>query len=597
MGRNPFLPRSASRAPASTPGGPGMRRALALVTLCLNAWVLFHFHDQFWWAPDEGNYAHVAERVLDGEVLHADVQDIHPGYVNFTNAAALGLFGRELVSMRYPLVFLGILQSAIVFWILAPFGAFAAVAGATTITALGFVQFLDPTAHWYALFLVILLAGVLERVRPGTPWRLDAVGGIVMMALLFRQLSGVFVAMGALTFLLLEHTTHPSEAMATPARHQAPWGARVLLLIMLGGLAGYLIRATEIVGWLLFGIWPVLLLVWAVGATRTSNTAVAGMVGRMARGAAIAASPLFAYHVAHGSLGAWYDDVVVTALGFPRMPFFDAMNYGAHLASAIGSVLHSGVAGVVNGTTWALLTIAAATAGALVLRQVASGATPLSPLPILAMFYAVVSVHYQIPIYLTYTAGLSIVALLWSTRGATPAAAGSLVIAGIALWFHAGQPLSRGIGGMMDGVRITLDAENDLPRVGLRIERADVELYREVLGVIDRDAPPGSTILAVPSHAELYFLGERRNPFRFFNTALGVRTPADLEEVLATIERDPPALVFHDAADKYNTAASDAIMQQVEATYDALRPIGPFRVFRRPAVPVAGGQRPQSSRE
>ena len=597
MRRNPFLREPAPRGPASRPGRPGMRAALALVALCANAWVLIHFHDQFWWAPDEGNYAHVAERVLDGEVLHADVQDIHPGYVNFANAAALGLFGRELVSMRYPLVVLGIVQAAIVLWILAPFGTVAAIAGATTITALGFVQFLDPTAHWYALFLVVLLAGVLHGVRPGTRWRLDAVGAIIMTTVLFRQLSGVLIAMGALTFLLLEPSREPADGTQQSARHRAPWAARVLLLVMLAGLAGYLIRATEIVGWLLFGIWPVLLMVWAVRATRMSNTAVVGLVGRLSRGAAIAALPLLVYHVVGGSLGAWYHDVVVTALGFPALPFFGTMNYGAHLATAIGSVLHSGVAGIVNGTTWALLTIAAATAGTLVLRQTARGTAGLGPLPVLAIFYAVVSVHYQIPIYLTYTAGLSIVAVLWLTRGATPVAAGSFVVAGVALWFHAGQPLSRGIAGMMDGIRISLADENDLPRVGLRIERADVDLYREVLAVIEREAPPGSTILAVPSHAELYFLSQRRNPFRFFNTALGVRTPADLDEVLATIERAPPVLVFHDPADKYNTAASDVIMHRVEATYEALPPIGPFRVFRRPAAPVAGGQRPQSSRE
>lgn len=101
---------------------------VALGVLALNAWVLVHFHDRFWWAPDEGNYAHVAERILDGDVLHADVQDIHPGYVNFTNAAALALFGRELVSMRYPLVALGVVQCLIMFLVLRSAGLFTAAA-------------------------------------------------------------------------------------------------------------------------------------------------------------------------------------------------------------------------------------------------------------------------------------------------------------------------------------------------------------------------------------------------------------------------------------------------------------------------------------
>lgn len=571
-------------------------RIIAVATVCVNALILVHFHDQFWWAPDEGNYAHVAERVLDGEVLHAQVQDIHPGYVNFTNAAALGLFGRELVSMRYPLVALGIVQCALVFAMLAPLGALAAAAGATAITALGFVQFLDPTAHWYALFLVVLLAAVLQRVKAGTAWRLDAVGAIVMTTVLFRQLSGVFVAMGALTYLLLESA--PGRGHARDARERrGPWLARALVVVMLLGLVGYLARATELVGWLLFGIWPVLVLLWTLRATRVSNAAVAGMLGRMARGGLIAALPLLAYHLAHGSLDAWFGDVVVTALGFPRMPFFDTMNYGAHLATAIGALLHSGVAGAVNGAWWVTLTLLGVTVGILLLRRLPGGLPTTAALPVLAVFYGVVSVHYQIPIYLTYTAGLSLAALIVLAGGVRHVAVGTLAIAAVAFWFHAGQPLSRGIGGMMDGHRIALDEENDLRRVGLRVERSDVEMYREVLAVIDHHSSPGSTILAVPSHAELYFLGERRNPFRFFNTALGVRTSEELDHVLTALRREPPALVFFDAADKYNTEASRAIMREVQATYEALPSIGPFQVFRRGGGPVAGGERPQSSRE
>ena len=575
--------------------GARARLGIAAVTVLINALILVHFHDQFWWAPDEGNYAHVAERVLDGEVLHADVQDIHPGYVNFTNAAALGLFGRELVSMRYPLVALGIIQCAIVFFVLAPLGILASVAGATAITALGFVQFLDPTAHWYALFFVILLAGVLHGTQPGTRWRLDAIGAIVMMTVLFRQLSGVFVAMGALTWLLLEHSRGAAETREASPAH--PWLARTLTGVMLVGLIGYLARATELVGWLLFGVWPVMLLLWTLRVATMPNGALLGALGRMARGGAIAALPLVGYHVVHGSLDAWYRDVVLTALSFPRMPFFDTMNYGDHIATAIGSVLHSGAWGVVTGLLWVSLALLATVAGTVLLRQLVSGSRPPAALPVLAVFYGVVSVHYQIPIYLGYTAGLSLLAVLWLGRGRMPVALGTLAVAAVALVFHAGQPLSRGVGGLTDGVRIALDEENDLPRVGLRVERADVELYRAVLAVIDRNSPPGSTILAVPSHAELYFLAERRNPFTFFNTALGIRTDADLQRVLTVIEREPPALVFHDEADKYNTAASHAIMNRVEATYEELPPIGPFRIFRWAGDSVAAGERPQSSRE
>ena len=49
------------------------------------------------------------------------------------------------------------------------------------------------------------------------------------------------------------------------------------------------------------------------------------------------------------------------------------------------------------------------------------------------------------------------------------------------------------------------------------------------MDVITAHTREGESIFAVPSNAELYFLTQRRNPFRFYNTALGVRTDADLE--------------------------------------------------------------------
>ena len=66
--------------------------------------LLYAYYDKTWYPPDEGNYATVAERVLNGEVLNLQVQDIHPGYVTFVNAAALRIFGVDLLSLRYPLV-------------------------------------------------------------------------------------------------------------------------------------------------------------------------------------------------------------------------------------------------------------------------------------------------------------------------------------------------------------------------------------------------------------------------------------------------------------------------------------------------------------
>ena len=567
-------------------------RIAAVATVCLNAWLTGHFHDRFWWAPDEGNYAHVAERILEGEVLHADVQDVHPGYVNFANAGALGFFGRELSSMRYPLALLGIVQSLLIFLLLRPVGLLAAGVGASAVTALGFLQFLNPTAHWYSLFLTILLAGLLHR-GPMVRFRIEAVGAIVMTVFLFRQLTGVLVAMGVLTFLLLEATAEfrNTDLRAEAARRRATsggWLARGLIVVMIGGLTGYLAHATDLVGWVLFGIWPVLLLLHAVRAVQVPDARVLSLVARLAVGGLVAALPLLLYHALHGSLGAWYRDVFVTAFRLPAMSFFASVSYADQLAAGLANLASGDLRATINGAFSAVIPLVAMVVGLTLMRCLAKpgakGAQPPPPaLVVLAVFYGVVSVHYQIPIYLAYSVGLSFAGLLLLARGSVALTAAGAAAVAVAVFYHAGQPLSRGISGAAAGQRVEVVPSEMIPRLGLRIEQPDVQLYAALLELIERDVAPDESILAVPSHAELYFLSGRRNPFRFFNTALGVTTGRELSEVLQTLERAPPRLVFHAPGDKYNTPQSRVIMDHVAATYEVLPPIGQFLIYRRPS--------------
>ena len=91
--------------------------------------------------------------------------------------------------------------------------------------------------------------------------------------------------------------------------------------------------------------------------------------------------------------------------------------------------------------------------------------------------------------------------------------------------------------------------------------------------------PADASILAVPSNAELYFLAERRNAFRFYNTALGVRTDADLAHVEQTLRENPPRLVTFNRDDKYNTSRSIQIMEIVRHRYVLLGRFDPFDVY------------------
>ena len=239
----------------------------------------------------------------------------------------------------------------------------------------------------------------------------------------------------------------------------------------------------------------------------------------------------------------------------------------------------------INGVYWTALPLVAAVNGYVVVRLLQrAGRNPIHPLPLVATFYAVVSVHFQIPVYLYYTVGLSLASLLWLTpQISLVAARGSLVAAGalaaIGVYFHAGQPASRSIAGLLHGTRMTSVRASSLPHSSLRIDPDEGRRYAALVDLIRQRVPADGSIFAVPSNAELYFLSQRRNAFRFYNTALGVRSDADVAAVEQTLHDHPPSLVTFNRDDKYNTPQSLQIMEAVKHQYVLLGRFDPFDVY------------------
>lgn len=593
----------------AAPPAPVWSRALALVIVAgFAALVLGHYHDRFWWPPDDGAYAHVAERVLGGEVLNRDVQDVHAGYVNFANALALRVFGDDLVSLRYPLVAMGFVQACLIFLLLAPRGAPVAAAAGVAVTALSFVQFLNPTPHWYALFLFVTVVCVVSWLPPGSRGRLEILGFLVVTVFLFRQLSGVIVAIGVLTYLLCE----------------APRGAggrdrvlaRALVALMAGGLGAYLVAKTDLLAVLLFGVWPLGILAWAWFGAACANRHVLRLVARLGLGGSVAAAPLVVYHLAHGSFAGWFDDTVATALLLTDLDFVQQMSYGVMLVFGPRQVIAAeSLAGVLNGLFWVALPLLAVANGGLVVRALLVGANRalVHPLPFLAAFYALVSAHYQTPIHLFYTAGMSLAGLLWmatrgTLRGGNVTAVLAIALSAVALHYHAAQPLSRGLGGTLRGERVALAPSAGLDRATLWMEPADARLYRDIVELIRREVREDETILAIPFNPEFYFLSRRRNPTRYFNSAFGVRDAEEAASAVAALSRAPPKLVIFRPDDKYNTPGSAIVMDFVRERYELFEKRGGFEIYRylvrrarlraRPApgrrrrAPALSGRRP-----
>jgi hypothetical protein len=556
---------------------------LLLVAVLLSAALLWNFHDQHWYPVDEGNYAHVAERLLAGETLHLDVQDVHPGYINFVNAAAFKVFGIDLRSLRYPLMAAAFTQAMLAWFFLAGRDALLATLASVASIALGVLQFLNPTAHWYALSVTVVLVAWLGWVPQGHRLRLFGAGLLVGVVVMFRQLTGVWVAMAVLVLLLGERST------GARGRHAVV--ARGLVVLMLVALVGYLARAggPEASGVVLIASWPIAILVLTLRNVEVSNRDCLALLGQLALGGSAAVAPLVAYHVVNGSSGAWLVDTLLTSVRLTTLDFFDrAAFFVLPLLGVLNVVRPPDLVAFVNGLYWLVISLLPAVNGWMLVRLMGSSQRQPPLLPLMAAFYSLVTLHLAGAIYLSYSVGLSAIAVLWiladrdrlRTRAVAAAAAALCVVAVV---FHAGQsPFRR----PMDAARGKRTVTADTPtcpsfrRSTLRIERPDCEAYQRLVQAIEANTPDGGPIFAVPSDAELYFLAARPNPFRFFNTALGVLTPADLAAVLDTLARHPPRVVSYRPADKYNTEASQRIMGYVGHNYERFDSIAGVELYR-----------------
>ncbi len=560
----------------------GQVSALALVAVaCVSTAILLYFHNRFWWPPDDGAYAHVASRILGGEVLNFEVQDIHLGYINFANAIWLWLFGADLVSQRYPLAVMTVVQACLIFRLILPWGLPMALTGAFAMSTLSFVQFLNPTAHWYALFVFVLIVWVLARPRLDTRWRLELLGYLIITLVLFRQLSGALVAIGALAYLFAE----------TPERRDTgnPWLARVLILVMAALLAAYLCLKTDIVALLLFAVGPLGALIWAARVTEWGGGGTLRLIVRLTLGGVLALAPLAAYHAWHGSLATWLDDTVWSALHLTALDFMGKPSYMTMVFLGARQLFPPENLGVfLNGLFWIVLPLVPLGIGVALasgLFRAGRKSAAFHPLPFLAAFYALVSTHYQIPVYLFYSTAITLCALLvlcadgiaWRRH----AAVGVVVaLSATGLWYQAGQPLSRSLAEIAAGERVPYVRAQGIARASLWMTVEDARQYRALIDLVERETPAEGAILALPFNPELNFLTGRRNPVRFFNAGFGLPDEDAFRDAVEAMRRDPPGLVFHRPDDKYNTSYSARLLDYVRARYEPLPSQGGFDIYR-----------------
>jgi hypothetical protein len=555
-----------------------------LVTVALiNAGLLWWYHDRTWFGPDDGQLAHVAERILAGEILHQDIQDVRPGYVNFINAAALHVFGPSLLSLRYPLALIVLVQSMLLFFLFRSHGAMMAGALSLGSVALGVLHYINPNHHWYALFFTILLICHLTWTPRTSRWYLPLAGLLIVTVGLTRHLTGAFVGMGTLSYLLFEESRNLK--ISYPWREQ--WMGRLLCGSMLALLSLYLLRSTDVAAFLMFGLWPVAFLAWQLTTAMVPNNRTIRICAGLLLGIVIGALPLLAYHVMNGSLAAMIDDNFVRALDVLNWDHTKKLNYWMlPFAGVIEFGNHPGLSSLLDALYFLALPFFAALNGFVLLLAVRRRPLTISlALPVLAAFYSLVSLFHQIPVYLYLTVILSIAGSLWvlvalKPRWKLPMSAMLVVLSGGSIAFQAGEPITRSI---MDHIRPAktelFDSRGQLPKVDLWINENSLEAYKKVVRIIEEETHQGDYIFAVPNNSELYFMTERRNPFRFFSTDHGVLSETEVQGVIQRLERLRPRIITFSPGDTRNTTHSLAIMEHVRAHSTLLSKDNWFEVY------------------
>ena len=470
-------------------------------------------------------------------------------------------------------------QSVLIFWAIGRDHLGLAMLSGIALASLTLVQFLNPTAHWYCLFFIVTIIALLSSMPTESRSRLVIVGVMLGLVFLTRQLTGVITGVAVLTFLIHERSCRSTSDERVSARR--------LLGSLVSVLAVDTCFATDLSGFILMGIWPLLIGAYVVKTARLETREVVRMIYLLALGALVVSLPLIVYHAINGSAVDFVDDVFYAALSLSRMDFIEQPKFAFFaLTSAVQIGNMGSFATLANGIFWLFLIVSPAVLGIIFLIRLTQRAesTAWYPIFFLATFNALVSLHFQIPIYLFYSSALTLVGLLLITRDAWRGyhilvATLMAVSVVVGLYYQAGQPISRGIIGILEGERETRPTHCPVATMGLRLDNQQCQTYTRLLAIIDRHVVSHDTILALPVNPEIYFLSERKAPVRFFNSALAIRSQAQLTDTLSKLTADPPRLVFYRPDDKYNTDYTRNLADWVASRYELLAEFDGFVIY------------------
>lgn len=533
------------------------------------------------WVPhDEGTIGQSAVRVLAGQLPHRDFDDVYTGGLGCLNAAAMKLFGENLLASRMALFLCFLAWVPTVFWIASRFTA-PWIAGSMTLLAAAWSipVYSSAAPSWYNLFLATFgVAAVLRYLDCGRSRWLFAAGLIAGTSFLFK-ISGLYFVAGVLLFLVFRE-----QALAQSAALKRGWysifatASLVTFVAVLLLLVRHNISIVSIVEFVVPGALMTGLCIGRElrcgGSAGRRFLALGRMLTPFLAGVAIPILLFLVPYIRSGAVSAFINGVFV--LPARRFDFAARRPPGFGPNRLLGTVvllalLIAACRG--RGRAWiARLAVAVVLTAVFVTSKFypavfAAAWAPLGLLPPLttlatvwvlarhkeisasrqqelALLVSVIAVCtlIQLPfaagVYFCYIAPLLPLALLalFST-----AARPSRYLLGSVLVFYLAFAVFRITPGFIFIMGSYYQPDPQTERLnlaragGLRVDPEEARLYERLIPIVQEHAGGSDFIYAGPDCPEVYFLSGKQNPtrtlFDFFDPPTG-----HTERVLATIE-------------------------------------------------------------
>ena len=547
---------------------------LPIISGIISLAILIYYHDLFWYAPDEGVFAHFADRVNEGKIYGVDFHGVQPGYHTIWNAFLFDIFGRDLVVLRYPLVLLSALQAALVAYMLRDKGVILPLAAGLWVTCFGFLQFINPSANWYAFYLAFFCIFILSEC-PRSVMRLVITGILIGVCLGIRHPSGVFLGAGVLSYLLYEAASEQKYDL------KQTFLARSLLVTLLAGLFTYIFAIHfDLSGSLYIGLWPVLCVGTLLLKKPAGNLETIKTLMPCGLGVLIGIVPLFLYQMVYGDLMIWAETSILHSARILDRDFFDVHKYYNLILYAVYALIADpGIVSLATVLYWAALYSIVPLTGALSIYYIARTKHhhKISPVLMISLFFGYVSLYYQIPIYLFYSLGLYGIALfmLVPSQYKNLAAGIAIALSLFSMAQYIAMPLEH------PATRKTVPA--NIEGASLKITETSRDQYNDLLKYINEQTQKTDYVFAFPVNPEIYFLSKRKNPTPYVSTAISISSDQEYETLLIYLKQKQPRLIINRPDDKYMGLYEEQLVSDLtsELGYKQSTSIGHFLVYKK----------------